>query len=72
VAVALVRGSALGLAGVGETSELLYPAAPPRFKAVAFDYFVLFNPDSIVSDVDGIFPGKGRLLDFVLPDALTR
>ena len=34
----------------------------PRFKAVAFDYFVLFNPDSIVSDVEEIFPGKGREL----------
>jgi 2-haloacid dehalogenase len=36
--------------------------APPRtrFAAIAFDYFVLFNPDSIVSAVDGVFPGKGR------------
>ena len=23
--------------------------ASPRFKAIAFDYFVLFNPDSVVS-----------------------
>ena len=37
------------------------PAAP-RFKAVAFDYFVLFNPDSLVADVDREFPGKGREL----------
>ena len=35
-------------------------ATPPRFKAVAFDYFVLFDPDSIVSDVERVFPGKGR------------
>jgi 2-haloacid dehalogenase len=33
-----------------------------RFAAVAFDYFVLFNPDSIVSAVDRIFPGRGRAL----------
>jgi len=35
-------------------------ASRPRFKAVAFDYFVLFNPDSVVSDVEQTFPGKGR------------
>jgi len=34
----------------------------PRFKAVAFDYFVLFNPDSVVADVNQVFPGKGREL----------
>lgn len=37
-------------------------AATPRFKAIAFDYFVLFNPDSVVPAVDRIFPGKGREL----------
>jgi 2-haloacid dehalogenase len=37
-------------------------AAAPRFKAVAFDYFVLFNPDSIVPEVEAIFPGRGREL----------
>jgi 2-haloacid dehalogenase len=31
-----------------------------RYPAVAFDYFVLFNPDSVVSAVDRIAPGKGR------------
>jgi 2-haloacid dehalogenase len=34
----------------------------PRFKAVAFDYFVLFNPDSVVSEADRVFPGRGREL----------
>ena len=38
----------------------LEAASRPRFKAVAFDYFVLFNPDSVVDDVERIFPGKGR------------
>ena len=38
----------------------LQAAGRPRFKAVAFDYFVLFNPDSVVSNVEQIFPGKGR------------
>ena len=31
-----------------------------RYAAVAFDYFVLFNPDSVVSAVERVFPGKGR------------
>jgi 2-haloacid dehalogenase len=31
-----------------------------RFKAVAFDFLVLFNPDSVVPEVERIFPGKGR------------
>src|SRR5215831_12599464 len=35
-------------------------AGPPRFKAVAFDYFVIFNPNSIVPDIDAAFPGRGR------------
>jgi 2-haloacid dehalogenase len=34
----------------------------PRFRAVAFDYFVLFNPDSVVPAVERVFPGKGREL----------
>jgi len=37
-------------------------ATQPRFKAVAFDYFVLFDPDSVVSEVEQIVPGKGRQL----------
>jgi 2-haloacid dehalogenase len=36
------------------------PDAAPRFKAIAFDYFVLFNPDSLVPEVELVFPGKGR------------
>jgi len=46
---------------------LLWPGAPAtaatpsssRFKAVAFDYFVLFDANSVVSEVDKVFPGKG-------------
>lgn len=34
----------------------------PRFKAIAFDYLVLFNPDSVVPEVERVFPGKGREL----------
>jgi len=35
-------------------------AARRQYAAVAFDYFVLFNPDSVVSAVDRVFPGRGR------------
>jgi len=31
----------------------------PRFKAIAFDYFVIFDPNSITPDVEKAFPGKG-------------
>lgn len=32
----------------------------PRFKAVAFDYFVIFNPNSITPTVEEVFPGKAE------------
>src|SRR6478752_3461465 len=31
----------------------------PRFKAVAFDYFVIFDANSVVPAVEAAFPGKG-------------
>src|SRR5579885_2437927 len=31
----------------------------PRFKAIAFDYFVLFNPNSVIPEIEKVFPGKG-------------
>ncbi len=34
------------------------PSRP--FKAIAFDYFVLFDPDSVIPAVEKEFPGKGR------------
>jgi 2-haloacid dehalogenase len=44
---------------VGHAAE----AAPQRkFTAIAFDFFVLFDPDSVIAEVDRIFPGKGREL----------
>jgi len=30
-----------------------------HFKAVAFDYFVIFDPNSVVPEVESAFPGKG-------------
>jgi 2-haloacid dehalogenase len=61
VCLALVGGSA-GLTGADGSSTRVRAAAQPRFKAVAFDYFVLFNPDSIVIEADRLFPGRGREL----------
>lgn len=34
----------------------------PRFQAVAFDNFVIFDPNSVVPEVDKLFPGKGAEL----------
>jgi 2-haloacid dehalogenase len=31
----------------------------PKYKAVAFDYFVLFNPNSVIPEVEKVFPGQG-------------
>ena len=31
-----------------------------QFAAIAFDYLVLFNPDSVVAVADRVIPGKGR------------
>src|SRR5438132_393644 len=31
----------------------------PHFKAVAFDYFVIFDPNSVIPEVEKVFPGKG-------------
>lgn len=49
---------ALAIASPAAAEE---PAAP-RFTAVAFDYFVIFDPNSVVPAVEEAFPGKG--LDF--------
>jgi 2-haloacid dehalogenase len=65
VSFALVAGLASGLTGAGTPGEPIVAAARPRFKAVAFDYLVLFNPDSIVPDAEAILPGKGRELVYL-------
>lgn len=62
LSLTLMVGIALGLTGHEGASTHLEAAAPSGFKAVAFDYFVLFDPDSIVTDAERIFPGKGREL----------
>lgn len=39
----------------GHTEEL----SIPRFKAIAFDYFVIFDANSIIPSIEKVFPGKG-------------
>jgi len=56
----LYGSSAIGAAAVSRAPASADNAPRTRFAAVAFDYFVLFNADSIVSAVDQVFPGKGR------------
>src|SRR6266851_9543454 len=56
----LVAGVAVAFPAAQGPAAHLAAAAAPRFKAIAFDYFVLFNPDSVVPEVEEVFPGKGR------------
>ena len=61
VASALVIWIALQQSSSPAAVERVEGAAP-RFKAVAFDYFVLFDPDSVISQAEELFSGKGRQL----------
>jgi 2-haloacid dehalogenase len=59
-------GAALVLCGSSVMASLSKPTLAVNddgrqpYAAVAFDYFALFNPDSVVSAVERAFPGKGR------------
>jgi 2-haloacid dehalogenase len=57
--LAVVLGVALAI-GTGAMPEPSTVQIVPRFAAVAFDYFVLFNPDSVLSAAELVVPGKGR------------
>jgi 2-haloacid dehalogenase len=39
-------------------SSFAQAQSQPRFKAVAFDYFVIFDANSVVPEVEKAFPGK--------------
>jgi len=58
----LAAAVAIAFTSVRPPQAPLEATTRPRFKAVAFDAFVLFNPDSVVSDVERMLPGKGRQL----------
>lgn len=38
---------------------LAQDSTPPRFRAVAFDYFVIFDANSIIPAAEKAFPGRG-------------
>jgi len=44
------------ISGVAFASE----SGRPRFKAVAFDYFLIFDASSVGPEVEKVFPGKGE------------
>lgn len=52
----IIVGCLLSASSVGQTTSM---PSKPRIKAVAFDYFVLFDPMSVVPTVEKEFPGKG-------------
>src|SRR5215467_6928404 len=55
-----VKGLALLLAVVWSACVSYGGDNPtPRFKAVAFDYFVIFDANSVIPEVEKVFPGKG-------------
>ena len=62
VGLTFILGVAFGPAHGDGSLARPKAAAPVRYKAVAFDYLVLFNPDSIVSVAETVFPGQGRAL----------
>lgn len=55
-------GKSVFLAGLLFFAVAQAQANELRYKAVAFDYFVIFDPNSVVGEVEKVFPGKG--MDF--------
>ena len=53
-------GTVLGVVLCALAARQASAAGPPRFKAGAFDYFVIFDPNSIVPEIEAEFPGKGK------------
>jgi len=60
IALATCGGVSIASTAVQRPHAAIEGGSQKRFAAVAFDYFVLFNPDSVVSAVEQVFPGKGR------------
>lgn len=55
VRIFLVVASLALLMGVSHAQN----QSATRFKAVAFDYFVIFDPNSVIPEIEKAFPGKG-------------
>ena len=59
-AAAVCGAVAIASTSIGQSFSPVERGVHRRYAAVAFDYLVLFNPESVVSVVDQIVPGKGR------------
>jgi 2-haloacid dehalogenase len=59
-AVALCAGATLASTAIRPSTASVEGSGRKRFAAVAFDYLVLFNPDSVISAVEQVSPGNGR------------
>lgn len=58
----LATGSVAGVVAVSPAAAFarhVLPHAKPRFKAVAFDAFTIFDPRPIFELVEKLYPGKG-------------
>lgn len=63
IAALMVFIAAAGAASAGQGASPTGDAvARPRFKAVAFDFLVLFDPNSVAGTAEQTFPGKGVAL----------
>lgn len=58
----LVAGIGVAFAAAHASAVHREAREAPRFKAIAFDYFALFDPDSVLPEVERVFPGRGREL----------
>jgi 2-haloacid dehalogenase len=60
VAIAIAVGFAIASTPFAHPAASVQRGVRKQYAAVAFDYLVLFDPDSVVSAVDRIAPGRGR------------
>ena len=62
VAIAICGALATAPPTIASSPTSVERGGHKRYAAVAFDYLVLFDPDSVVSAVDAVAPGRGREL----------
>ena len=60
LAIAIASALAIASTPTEHSPTSVERGVQKRYAAVAFDYLVLFNPDSVVSIVERTAPGKGR------------
>ena len=60
VAIVISVGFAIGSTPFGHPAASVERGVRKQYAAVAFDYLVLFDPDSVLSAVERIAPGRGR------------